>query len=161
VVERRLLLAIADQSPEQVLAALEASCRARLLEEEGLEAYRYARDLVREVVEGHLSTARRAVQHRRTGEALESLPGMPSAELLAYHYARSDDVDKAVCYLEQAGDAAMTRLASVAAEGYYRDLAARLVRAIGIDQDQHGNDQAARQSGLGAPCPEPSPMSRQ
>jgi hypothetical protein len=40
-------------------------------------------------------------------------------------YARSDAHDKAVAYLEQAGDQAQGQHAHATAEGYYRDLVER------------------------------------
>jgi tetratricopeptide (TPR) repeat protein len=46
--------------------------------------------------------------------------------VLAYHYGRSDAHDKALLYLERAGDGAREQAAHVAAEGYYRDVLARL-----------------------------------
>src|SRR5205823_6203491 len=53
-------------------------------------------------------------------------PGEPSVELLAYHYSRSEAQEKALLYLEQAGDHAAAEHAHAAAEGYYRDVVARL-----------------------------------
>jgi tetratricopeptide (TPR) repeat protein/transcriptional regulator with XRE-family HTH domain len=123
---RSILVALAGRPQDEVLDALDAACQSRLLEEDGSEAYRFAHDVVREVVEGDLSAARRAALHHRVAEVLEAQPGSPSVEALAYHYAQSDAADKAVLYLEQAGDLAMARSAPGAAEGYYRDLARRL-----------------------------------
>jgi tetratricopeptide (TPR) repeat protein/transcriptional regulator with XRE-family HTH domain len=129
------LLTVAAAQPErEVLAALDAAGRAGLLEEAGVEGYRFAHDVIREVVEADLGRARRTVLHRRIAEALEGLPGEPSVELLAYHYARSDAQDKAVLYLEQVGDHAAAQHAHAAAEGYYWDLVKRLVR-LGRGQD--------------------------
>ena len=60
-----------------MLAALEAVCRAPLLEEECEEAYHFLHDVTREVVETGLGAARRLVLHRRVAEALERQPGDP------------------------------------------------------------------------------------
>ena len=111
-----------------MLAALEAACHARLLEEEGEDVYHFAHDVIREVIEADLGAARRTMLHRCVAEALEAGPGEPAVELLAYHYARSDAQDKAVRYLEQAGDKAAAQHANAAAEGYYRELVDRLDR---------------------------------
>jgi diphthamide biosynthesis methyltransferase len=100
-----------------MLEALGAVCRAQLLEEEGAEAYHFLHDVTREVVEADLGAARRMVLHRRVAEVLERQPGDPLLELLAYHYSRSEAHDKAVLYLEQAGDRAWGQYASAAAEG--------------------------------------------
>ena len=126
VAERALLLSMTARCHDDVLDALDMACQARLLEEEGQTAYRFAHDVVREVVEGDLSTARRAALHQRVAEVLEALPGAPAVEVLAYHYAHSDATDKAVVYLEHAGDRAAARSAHTAAERYYRDLVRRL-----------------------------------
>jgi tetratricopeptide (TPR) repeat protein/transcriptional regulator with XRE-family HTH domain len=122
-----LLTAVVDYPEREVLAALEAAWRARLLEETD-GAHRFAHDLIREVVEGDLSATRRMVLHRRMAQALEREPGKPPVEALAYHYAQCDAQDKALLYLEQAGDRAATQYANASAEGYYRDLVARLDR---------------------------------
>jgi hypothetical protein len=103
VAERRLLVTVAGYPGNQVLDALNAACRARLPEEDHA-AYRFAHDIVREVVEGDLSATRCAALHQRTAEALEALSDAPPVTLLAYHYAQSDAVDMAILYLEQAGD---------------------------------------------------------
>jgi transcriptional regulator with XRE-family HTH domain/tetratricopeptide (TPR) repeat protein len=126
VVALALLMAVAAQGEQDVLAACEAACRARLLEEAGVEGYQFAHDVIREVVEADLGAARRRVLHRRIAAALEQQPGEPPVELLAYHYSRSDTPEKAVLYLEQAGDKAAAQHAHAAAEGYYRELVERL-----------------------------------
>lgn len=129
-VTRALLAAMSLGHEEELLSALEAACRAGLLTEDGSSAYQFAHDVIREVVESDLSAARRALLHRRVAEALEgAAEGAGAAlpvELLAYHYARSDAVDKALLYLEQAGDRARAQYSHVAAEVYYRELIARL-----------------------------------
>jgi predicted ATPase/DNA-binding XRE family transcriptional regulator len=126
VVPRALLAAVAAGPEGAGLAGLEAACRAHVLEEEGPDAYRFAHDVVREVVEGDLSTARRAALHRQVAEALEAQPGAPAVEALAYHYAHSDALDKAVLHLEQAGDQARDHYANSAAAEYYHELVERL-----------------------------------
>src|SRR5262249_30751467 len=103
-VSRALLTAVVAYTEEDVLAALEAACRAQLLEEEGEHAYRFAHDVIREVVEADLGAARRTVLHREIAQALEQMPGEPSVEAMAYHYARAGEHDRAATWLERAGD---------------------------------------------------------
>jgi predicted ATPase len=91
-VSRALLFAIAASSerPEaEVLAALEAACRAKLLVEEGADAYAFTHDLIREVVDADLSAARRALLHRRVAEALERGAVPAKVEVLAYRTSRA------------------------------------------------------------------------
>ncbi len=118
---RGVLLAAVSQSEEDALAGLEAACAARLLLEDGRDGYAFAHDVIREVVEAEMSTARRAGLHRRVAEALESAPAGAAAELLAYHFGRGDEPIKAVHYLEQAGDHARDQRAHTAAEDFYRE----------------------------------------
>jgi len=129
-VPRSLLLAAAMQPEEDALVGLEAACRAQILEEDAADAYRFAHDVIREVVEADLGAARRAALHRRVAVALEEHAigprGEASVALLAYHYSRSSEQDRAIPYFEQAGDHARVQYANVAAEAYYRDAIARL-----------------------------------
>jgi tetratricopeptide (TPR) repeat protein len=133
-VPRALLVALAGQPEEVVLAGLEASCRARLLREEGEEEYAFAHDVIREVVEADAGAARRALLHRRAAQALEAAPAGAPAELLAYHYARSGAPEKAARYLELAGDHAWAQRAHGAAQSHYREVLERL-EAMGRTQD--------------------------
>jgi len=128
VVDVALLVDAAGLPEDEVAAALDKACRARLLVERGRDGYQFVHDVIREVVEADLGAARRAVLHRRVAEALEHHPGAASAELLAYHYVRSDAQDQALRYLELAGDHAVSQHAHDAAETHYRELVDRLDR---------------------------------
>jgi tetratricopeptide (TPR) repeat protein/transcriptional regulator with XRE-family HTH domain len=144
-----LLAAVTGEPEAEVLDVLEASQGARLVEEEGDGTYRFAHAVIREVVESDLSAARRTLLHRRIAEELERVPpagarGRLPVERLAFHYARSSDGEKALFYLEQAGDAARARYANATAEGYYRELVDRL-----DDLERPGEAAAAREK-LGA-----------
>jgi tetratricopeptide (TPR) repeat protein len=124
------LLAVAsDLAEDDRIISLEALCQARLLIEESDDAYHFAHDLIREVVEAKLSTARRRMLHRRVGEALEQKPSAP-VEQLAYHYLHSDRLDKALTYGLLAAEQAKTRHAHAEAEEYYRS-AVTLARKLG------------------------------
>jgi tetratricopeptide (TPR) repeat protein len=123
-VEPALLLAVADHGERAVLAALDAACHARLLVEEG-DRYAFAHDVIREALEAEQGAARRSVVHRSIGEALEQR-GEHAVELLAYHYSHGGVQDKAVFYLEQAGDRAQAQAAYLAAAGHYQELVSYL-----------------------------------
>lgn len=103
-----VLLATATRPEQEVLAALDLACQARLLmEEKG--TYRFAHDMIREVVEADLSEIRQRVLHRRVAMALEHVPGECPTEILAYHYGRAEAWDAALRFLIQAaGDARRT-----------------------------------------------------
>ncbi len=126
-----LVVAVAELSELQTLAALDAACGARLLEVAG-EDYRFAHDVIREVVEAGLGPARRIVLHRRIAEALEGHRVEAAVAVLAYHYTRSGLHEKAAHYLEQAGDQAAAVFANEVALAHYTDGRERLLR-VGAD----------------------------
>lgn len=129
---RALLLEVAGRPAEEVRAGLDAASHARLLLEEGPGDYRFAHEVIREVIEVDLGAAERAALHHRVAAALERTDPEDAArrpvEALAYHYGRTDDAGKAVLYLEQAGDRARERGAHAAAQGYYREAVEKLDR---------------------------------
>jgi tetratricopeptide (TPR) repeat protein/transcriptional regulator with XRE-family HTH domain len=128
-VPRALLVAVAarsDLAEERVLEALEVCGRGRLLVEADEDAYQVTHSLIREVLLADLGTARRALLHRRVAEVLEATVPAPAVTVLAYHYARSDEQDKAIFYLERAGDAARVRYAQTEAASAYHEVIARL-----------------------------------
>ncbi len=125
---RDLLAAVVGQPEEAVLAGLEAACGARLLLEEGNDAYTFAHDVIREVLEADLGAARRALLHLRVAEALDGDPAGASPELLAYHYSHAGAPDRAVRYVEVAGDHAAAQYANRVAEDHYREALEHLER---------------------------------
>ena len=91
VASRALLTQVAARPEREMLPALEAACGARLLEEAEPTAYRFAHDLIREVVEADLSAGRRMLLHRDIARALAAMPGEPPVEEVAYHYAQTEE----------------------------------------------------------------------
>jgi len=128
VVEPALLMAVTAHFEHDVLMAIETARRARLLQEER-QAFRFAHDIIREVIEADLGPVLRPALYRQVAAALEQDPRRePAFERLAYYYIQGDVPDKAALYLEWAGDRAQQRHANTAAEGYYRDAAIHLDR---------------------------------
>ncbi len=129
---RALLLGLAAQlgwGRLDVLEAVERACQARLLEEAGAGIYRFPHELIREVIEAEQSGLRRVILHQQVAEILEQQPGAPPVERLAYHYLRGEQPEKAIHYLERAGDRAAAMYAHAEAEQAYRtflELATRL-----------------------------------
>src|SRR5262249_24308981 len=124
-----LVQAVALQSEREAVAALEATCQARLLleVETGKDtSYTFAHDLIREVVLADLSAARRWLLHRRVAEALALRSGERPLAQLAHHWVSAGEHEQAVTYLEQAGDHAQLLYAFVEAAGYYRECLAHL-----------------------------------
>lgn len=122
----KVLSALPGHSDEEILATLETLCQARLLEEAGEDAYLFAHDLIREAVLADLSVARHALLHQRVAEALEHQPGAAPVAALAYHYQRAGKPERAVTYLERAGDQAQVIHATAEAVSYYHALVACL-----------------------------------
>jgi tetratricopeptide (TPR) repeat protein len=98
----------APDSSSPLLNLLDEALKARLLEEQGL-SYRFPHPLFREALYRQMSQARRKELHGLVGRSLERLyrddPAMP-VEPIADHYLRAGDVERAVGYLELAGDRA-------------------------------------------------------
>jgi tetratricopeptide (TPR) repeat protein/transcriptional regulator with XRE-family HTH domain len=116
---RALLAMIVDWPERRLVTALEATCRARLLEEWGSHEYRFPHDVIREVVEAALSTARRTSIHQHIAQSLARLPGERRVEEIAYHYARTELHAEAATWLELAGDRAVAAFANLAALEHY------------------------------------------
>jgi predicted ATPase/DNA-binding XRE family transcriptional regulator len=130
---RQVLVAAVDQPADAVYAGLDEVCRERLLAEDGAGAYHFTHDLIGDVVVAAMGAAERAALHQHLGEVLEQVAGPDpdgrSLEALAYHYGRSDNMAKAVLYLERAADSAQGQGAHNSAEQYYQEALARLARA--------------------------------
>jgi tetratricopeptide (TPR) repeat protein/transcriptional regulator with XRE-family HTH domain len=128
-VERSLLVTVAlrlGRGKSEILAGLDAACQARLLVETGEDEYAFTHDLVRDLIGVDLGLARRRALHQHVAETIEEFEGARRVELLAYHYAFGEDQEKALVYLEQAGDRARALYASADAADYYRELVHRL-----------------------------------
>jgi tetratricopeptide (TPR) repeat protein/transcriptional regulator with XRE-family HTH domain len=143
VVPYALLTSVVDLPEREVIASLEAASRARLIAgEEGQHAAHFAHDVIREAIEADVPVVRRVALHRRIAAVLERQAednGMdPPVEALVYHCAHGGDQEKAILYLEQAGDLAATQYANTAADGHYHELVERLDRS-GRTRDAAGS----------------------
>jgi tetratricopeptide (TPR) repeat protein/transcriptional regulator with XRE-family HTH domain len=144
-----LLMAVAGWPEAKVVNALEAACRARLLIVEPSEAaqrvgadrwmgkaevYRFAHDLIEEVVVADLNPSRCRVLHRLVAEALEARLAEGErprwAAVLAWHFAQAAKEAKALPYALLAGDRARAAQAHGQAEEHFR-MALELALALG------------------------------
>jgi DNA-binding winged helix-turn-helix (wHTH) protein len=84
-----------DRDELELLDELEAATAARLLEDIGVDRFRFTHALVRSSLRDQLSSARRARMHRRITGALEQVFGDDPAHLpeLAFHTAEASRVD--------------------------------------------------------------------
>jgi len=118
----QLLWQVAEVGVQEGLAALEEAVGSGMLREEPavvghLGSYRFAYDLIREVVYTELGEARRLVLHQRAFARL-STQGARACEL-AYHAKASGQVEAAYRYSVQAGDEAVAVFAVEDAIVYY------------------------------------------
>ena len=84
--------------------------------------YRFTHALYQYHAYDQLLSKRKALLHRRAGETLERIYSGEHAQVaaaLATHFERGRDLSRAVTYLMQAGDNAVSRYASAEAVSYY------------------------------------------
>jgi DNA-binding NtrC family response regulator/tetratricopeptide (TPR) repeat protein len=117
VCSRRQLMQIVAQPEAEASQGLANLQAAELLYEQVSApepTYTFKHVLTQEVAYHTLSQARQRALHERTAKAIEALVSERLAEHyseLAYHYSRSDSAQKAVVYLQRAGQQAADRSA--------------------------------------------------
>ncbi|MBN1484882.1 MAG: tetratricopeptide repeat protein, partial [Chloroflexia bacterium] len=110
-------------------------------------AYVFPDALVHEVAYDNLLLQRRQEFHYRTGLVLEELLGervQQEPELLAYHFSRSDDDERAIQYLRLAAQKAQQQYANETAIEYYE----RLLKIYKERGDTAGQAEALYQMGV-------------
>lgn len=105
-----LLRSASGQEEARVIDSLADLLRSRLIRQiPGGASFDFSHDKIREVIHQGLDPSHRRHLHEKVGRALENLadsrPDDP-IEALAYHFARSDDLPRAVRYLRQAAERA-------------------------------------------------------
>ncbi len=160
-----------EVSEDDLLDVLDAAAAVDLVQElPGVAGrYNFAHALIQHTLYVDMGSTRRARVHKRVAEALEALcgtnPGTRVGELARHWMAAIQpiDLDKAIAYSRQAGDAALQSLAPDDALRYYTqalELAGRadhpdpvlgidLAIGLGVAQRQTGNP-AFRETLLGA-----------
>ncbi|MDQ3548709.1 MAG: AAA family ATPase, partial [Chloroflexota bacterium] len=122
-----LMQQISVRDDEELLGLLDEALRAHVIvEDTGINAYRFSHALIRETLYEELSGPERIRLHLAIGAALEdsTLPGtLPPWAELAWHFSRAAPTggfEQVVDYAGKAGDAAMNQLAWEQAVGHYR-----------------------------------------
>jgi adenylate cyclase len=113
--------------------------------------WHFRHPLVQETVYASLLSATRSGLHRSAGDALEDMTDAAVADrlaLLALHFGRSDDRDRAVRYLCAAGDRARILYLNREAIHYYEDALGRLGNA-GADRRMRAEVLASLGAALG------------
>jgi transcriptional regulator with XRE-family HTH domain/tetratricopeptide (TPR) repeat protein len=150
-----LLVAVLPGPERDLLAALGATCHARLLEEmPGSSAsglYQFAHDLIRDVVFAELTKAHRVALHRTIGEALaghstsndkdqqDHIDQQQCAAEVAYHFLEAGERVRTLPYTLLAGDAAEAVYAHKESERHYR---------MAVKLAAEANDQAREAAAL-------------
>ena len=107
-----LLLAAAHTDEDTLIDSLEDLGRRRILREQGVADYDFSHDRLRDVTYAELSQARRRQLHRHVAEAVEGVYANHLDEqsaLLAEQWEQAGQLDKAVTYLQRAGEYAATQ----------------------------------------------------
>jgi DNA-binding SARP family transcriptional activator len=113
------LQAISHQPKMTLLNAVEQLGERKLLVETTAQ-YDFDHNKIREVVYYDLSAARRGLYHRQIAETLEMLPLSPDkASILAHHFERGEENEKALMYWMQAGNHALDTYAYQQATHHY------------------------------------------
>lgn len=111
---------------ERVKSDLDVLAKAELINQDSPEpelAYLFKHVVTQEVTYDSLPFATRARLHEQVGLYIETAnQGNTQAlvDLLAYHYERSNNIEKKSTYLQLAGEAAQAEYANEAAIGYYQ-----------------------------------------
>ncbi|MBI2568924.1 MAG: protein kinase [Candidatus Schekmanbacteria bacterium] len=119
----RLVSEAAGLQETALLEAIEELLRRHVLEEPQPGTLRFAHDRIREVVYGRIDKGRRPDLHRIVAESIEARYG---SELDAYltelaqHWRTADRPDKALVYLERAGERALSASANEEATRLFR-----------------------------------------
>jgi class 3 adenylate cyclase len=119
-----VLIAVAGVDEDAALDMLDSAQSAGLVDEIGLDRYRFGHALVRATLLDELTTTRRVRTHRRIGEEIERIHAGdldPVVPELAYHFgeAAAAETDKAVHYAIRAGELAYASSATEDAVRWY------------------------------------------
>jgi DNA-binding SARP family transcriptional activator len=132
-----VLARASGQEEESLVRYLDELWQRSVVREEGMDAYNFTHDKLREGAYTSLSAARRRLLHRRVAQALESLY-TPSAQTsrahqadrfsgqIATHYELSGQFEQAVFFYQRAAEVAQRIFANQDAILYYRRAVALL-----------------------------------
>jgi len=134
----------------QAIMEMKEELKSHLLNLQGLEfiyekrlfpelEYIFKHALIQEVAYNSLLLKRRKEIHEKIGGAIEEIyPDRLEEfyEMLAYHYSRSDDLDKACQYLKLSGSKAVRSYSNLEAFRFYKDAIAILKQKLETEQNK-------------------------
>ncbi len=124
--EFEVLRRVQDRSQQEILSAVDAAVKARLLRESfegGEERYHFMHSLMTDVLYAGIGKVRRRLLHGQVGEALEDFYAGRLEQLngrLAYHFERGEKWEKALRYALQSARQARDDYANEEAIRFYR-----------------------------------------
>jgi DNA-binding SARP family transcriptional activator len=129
----QLLREAGELSEGALIDGLDQIATLRIMEArpgDGTRVHRYAfrHPLFREALYAAISSPRRQHLHATIGRAMETV-SPDEVDALAYQWSRTASDEKAIHYLELAGDRAMSRYAQEVAATYFREAMSRLGEA--------------------------------
>ncbi|MDP1821260.1 MAG: AAA family ATPase [Acidimicrobiales bacterium] len=143
-----VVLGLVQSTEDATLDALDEAVRARLVEEVGVDRFRFAHALVRTTLYDELSATRRRRLHRRVADALEKVRP-DDVRALAYHCTEGGpeggDLSRALRYTLAAAEEALEARAFADAETRFR-AALELVEDA---EDMHTHEWVAATCGVG------------
>jgi len=118
------ILAQASQKEEEALVrALDELWQRRIIREQGVDAYDFSHEQLREATYAALSAPRQRFLHRQVAQTLERVYADTLEQIsgqLAVHYERAGVPTKAIAYYQQAGELAQQTYANAEAVAAFR-----------------------------------------
>ncbi len=158
-----LLVQTSGRSEEEVIAALDELWQRQVVRHLGQAGYDFSHDQLRQIAYAGISPTKRRWLHGRAAEALIRLYTVDQERVagqIAYHYAESNQIDKALPYYLAAAAAAAAIFANSEAIIFYQQAQplllpddprqADILEALGELQRRQGNWQDAQQAYLAA-----------
>ncbi len=124
---------------DTLVQGLDELWQRRIIREQEVDAYDFSHDKLRSVLYTSLSTARRRLLHRRAADALQAVhaAGLDNVSgLIATHYERAGDVERAIMYYQRAAEVAQHVYANEDAILFYQRAAALLKTASSLQSSQ-------------------------
>lgn len=117
-----VLARASDAGEDMLVRSLDELWHRRIVREQGMDAYDFSHDKIRDVAYAALSQARRRLLHARVAEAFEAMGpsgGHSGLDDLAHHFYRAGLWEKALVYLMRAGEKAQRLFAHQQALSHY------------------------------------------
>jgi predicted ATPase len=126
-----VLTQASDLAEDALVRGLDELWQRRIAREQGVAAYDFSHDRIRDVAYAAVSPARRRWLHRRVAQALEMIQAGdldPVSGQIAVHYEQANLIERAIPYCQQAAEVAQRTYAHADAVNYLSKGLALLAR---------------------------------